>query len=91
LFYLGWLAAMTGMFAMRNGTPDGGTRECLYQLIGVNGDNGKVSCVSLTAYQHAGAAVQRLIAGLALAFFAMHFMVARSELLRRLPRPGPLR
>ena len=88
LFYIGWLAAMTGMLEMRNGTPHGGTRECLYQLIGANWDNGKISCVSLTTYQHAGAAVQRLIAGIALAFFAMHFMVAWSELARRRETAG---
>jgi hypothetical protein len=89
LFYIGWLAAMTGMLEMmRNGTPHGGTRECLYQLIGANWDNSKSSCVSLTTYQHAGAAVQRLVAGMALAAFAIHFMVAWSELVRRRETAG---
>jgi hypothetical protein len=83
LLFLGWLAAMTAVFTLDNvGTPQGGTPECPYQLIDV-GPKGISSCVSLTAYQHAGAVEQRLVASALLYFFVFQFTIACSEFLRR--------
>jgi hypothetical protein len=76
---LGWLAAMTAFPALWLGGTNGGTPGCPYQL----SNHGSLSCVSLTTYQHVGAAEQRLAAGVLLFFFAIHFAVARSELVRR--------
>jgi hypothetical protein len=83
LLFLGWVAAITAVFTLKNGgTPNGGTPECPYQLIDV-GLNGISNCVSLTAYQHAGAVEQRLVASALLSFFVFQFTIACSEFLQR--------
>jgi hypothetical protein len=79
LGFLGWLAAMTAFPALWLGGTNGGTPGCPYQL----SNHGSLSCVSLTTYQHVGAAEQRLAAGMFLFFFVFHFAVAWGELVRR--------
>ena len=79
LGFLGWLAAMTTFPALWLGGTNGGTPGCPYQL----NNHGSLSCVSLTTYQHVGAAEQRLVAGMFLFFFVFHFAVAWGELVRR--------
>jgi len=79
LAFLGWLAGMTAFPALWHGGTNGGTPGCPYQLT----NHGSLSCVSLTTYQHVGAAEQRLAAGVLLAFFVFHFAVAWGELVRR--------
>jgi hypothetical protein len=79
LGFLGWLAGMTAFPALTLGGTNGSTPGCPYQL----SNHGSLSCVSLTTYQHVGAAEQRLAAGTLLFFFAFHFAVAWGEVLRR--------
>jgi hypothetical protein len=76
---LGWLAAMTTFPVLTPGGTNGGTPGCPYQL----SNHGSLSCVSLTTYQHVGAAEERSAAGMFLFFFAFHFVVAWGELVRR--------
>jgi hypothetical protein len=84
LGFLGWLAAMTAFPALWLGGTNGSTPGCPYQL----SNHGSLSCVSLTTYQHVGAAEQRLFVGMFLFFFAIHFAVAWSELVRRRETAG---
>lgn len=84
LGFLGWLAGMTAFPALWLGGTNGSTPGCPYQL----SNHGSLSCVSLTTYQHVGAAEQRLVAGVLLFFFVFHFALAWSELVRRRETAG---
>lgn len=78
-FFLGWLAAMTAFPALSQGSPTTGTPGCPWALE----DHGTVTCVSHNTYQRAGAAGERLAAGVIVGFFVIHFGVLTSEIARR--------
>lgn len=64
----GWLLAMTAFPTLVNGGPDGHSATCAYVLA----NHGSRTCVSRGAYQRAGAAEQRVAAGILLAFYCLH-------------------
>jgi len=79
VFLLGWLGAMTGFADVTGGNPQTGPAGCPYQL----NDHGSVTCVSKATYERARAGGEQITAGVLLGFFAMHFGVIESEILRR--------
>jgi hypothetical protein len=82
LAFGGWLAAMTAFPALARGGPDGGDAACPYRLT----QHAVSTCVSRAEYGRAGAAEQRLAAGVLLFFFSVHTGAALSGVLR--PRQG---
>jgi hypothetical protein len=82
LAFGGWLAAMTAFPALARGGPDGGDAACPYRLT----QHAASTCVSRAEYGRAGAAEQRLAAGVLLFFFSVHTGAALSGVLR--PRQG---
>ena len=76
---VGWLAALTAFPALSLGKPTGGLSDCPRALV----RHGVVTCVSESTYQQSRAAGQRLAAGVAMAFLAVHFGVALNEVARR--------
>jgi hypothetical protein len=72
LCVIGVLSFITGIFFTFHGSPLGPGGGCAYRL----SSHGVVSCVSQTAYELAGAAQQRMVAGIFLFFYAMHFYAA---------------
>jgi hypothetical protein len=85
VFFLGWLSAMTAFPGLSQGGPSGASPECPYQL----NNHGTYACVSKARYQQAGAAEQRLAAGVMLGFFSVHLGVAYSEVVRRRSEAPP--
>lgn len=79
VFFLGWLAGMTAFPALSQGNPGHGTPECPWPL----DNHGAVSCVSHSTYDRAGAAGERLAAGVFIGFFAIHIGVAVDDIVRR--------
>src|SRR5262245_58477306 len=63
----GWLLAVTAFPSSTNGGPDGQSTACAYTLE----SHGTTTCVSRAAYLRAGAAKQRLGAGVLLAFYCV--------------------
>jgi hypothetical protein len=72
LCVIGFLSFITGIFFTFHGGPAGSGGGCAYRLQG----DGIYTCVSKTAYDLAGAALQRMVAGIFLCFYAMHFYAA---------------
>ena len=72
LAVIGWLSFLTGIFFTGDGSPAGPVRGCPYREV----NHGVYSCVSRSAYDLAGAAEQRMVAGCFLFFFAMHLSAA---------------
>jgi hypothetical protein len=81
----GWLLAVTAFPGLSRGGPDGSQLGCAYTLM----DHGSITCVSLQAYQHAGAAEQRFTAGILMGFFCLHIGAAASAALSRRASPAP--
>jgi hypothetical protein len=79
IFFLAWVTGMTAFRSLISGSPTSPTPACPYRLV----DHGTYSCVSRSKYLAAGAAGQRLAAGVLAGFFAIHFGVAAAELRRR--------
>jgi hypothetical protein len=79
VFVAAWLAAMTA--PMNYGRPVAGMMMmgCPWPL----NDHGVITCVSHATYNRAGAADERFVCGILLFFFALHFGVIASEILRR--------
>jgi len=82
-----WLIAivsfLTGISSVRQGGPAGPGGGCAYRLL----DHGGYTCVSKTAYDLAGAGVQRIACGGFLAFFAIHLYAAVAS--GRVGSPAP--
>jgi Protein of unknown function (DUF2510) len=76
LFVAGWLAAVTAFPSLTNGGPASAGNGCRYRL----SNHGSYTCVSKRTYQAAGAAEQRLAAGVLLAFYAIHAGAALGSL-----------
>jgi len=72
LCVIGFVSFFTGMLSARQGGPAGPGGGCAYRLQ----NHGAYTCVSKTAYDLAGAGVQRIACGIFLFFFAMHLYVA---------------
>jgi hypothetical protein len=72
LSVIGLLSFLTGIIFTGDGSPAGSSRGCPYREM----NHGVYSCVSRSAYDLAGAAEQRMAAGIFLVFFAMHFYAA---------------
>lgn len=72
LSVIGFLSFITGIIFTLRGGPAGSGGGCAYRLQG----HGIYTCVSKTAYDLAGAALQRMVAGIFLFFYAMHFYAA---------------
>jgi hypothetical protein len=72
LCVIGFLSFLTGIFFTFHGSPAGSGGGCAYRLSA----HGIDTCVSKTAYELAGAALQRMVAGIFLFFYAMHFYAA---------------
>lgn len=72
LCVIGFLSFITGIFFTFHGSPAGSGGGCAYRLSA----HGIDTCVSKTAYELAGAALQRMVAGIFLFFYAMHFYAA---------------
>jgi hypothetical protein len=64
----GWITAATSFGPLRNGGPAPATTSCSYVLRQHDVD----ICASRQEFERAGAAEQRVVAGILLAFFAMH-------------------
>jgi uncharacterized protein DUF2510 len=79
LFFLGWLSATTAFPALSAGNPTRGGPGCPWAL----DDHGRVTCVSHARYEHAGAAGERVAAGVLMGFFVIHAAVAADDLRRR--------
>jgi hypothetical protein len=79
VFFLGWLSGMTAFASLTSGSPTSPAPGCPYRLV----NHGTYDCVSRSDYLAAGAAGQRLAAGILGAFLAVHFGVAAGELRRR--------
>jgi hypothetical protein len=75
LCVIGFLSFITGIFFTFHGGPAGPGGGCAYRLQG----HGIYTCVSKTAYDLAGAAQQRMVAGIFLFFYAMHFYAAAAS------------
>ncbi len=78
-FILGWLVGFTAIFWARDGGPAVPTATCRWPLV----DHGLTTCVSHATYLEAGAALQRLVAGVLMGFFAMHLLLALAQRVRR--------
>jgi hypothetical protein len=76
---LGWVSAITAFPALSSGNPSTATSGCPSPLV----DHGAVTCVTHSAYLHAGAAAQRFGAGIVGFFFALHFLVTLCEAVRQ--------
>jgi hypothetical protein len=76
LFAAGWLAGVTAFPSLTNGGPAGAGNGCRYRL----SNHGSYTCVSKSTYEAAGAAEQRLAAGILLAFYAIHTGAALGSL-----------
>ncbi len=72
LCVIGFLSFVTGIIFTFHGGPAGSGGGCAYRLQG----HGIYTCVSKTAYDLAGAAQQRMVAGICLFFYAIHFYAA---------------
>jgi hypothetical protein len=72
LCVIGFLSFITGIIFTFHGGPAGSGGGCAYRLQA----HGIYTCVSKTAYDLAGAALQRMVAGIFLSFYAMHFYAA---------------
>jgi hypothetical protein len=72
LCVIGFLTFITGIIFTFHGGPAGSGGGCAYRLQG----HGIYTCVSKTAYDLAGAAQQRMVAGIFLFFYGMHFYAA---------------
>lgn len=72
LCVIGVLSFITGIFFTFHGSPLGPGGGCAYRL----SSHGVVTCVSASAYRLAGAAQQRMVAGIFLFFYAMHCYAA---------------
>ena len=81
LCVIGFLSFITGIFFTFHGSPAGSGGGCAYRLSAHSID----TCVSKTAYELAGAALQRMVAGIFLFFYAMHFYAALAS--SRSPQP----
>lgn len=79
--FLGWLMAVTSFPALVLGTPSEAAAGCPWPLV----NHGFATCVSHARYLEAGAAGERLVAGVLMCFFLVHAGVAVSELARRRP------
>ena len=72
LCVVGCLSFITSIFFTWQGGPAGPGGGCAYRLV----SHGVYTCVSKTAYYLAGAAEQRIAAGIFLSFYAMHLYAA---------------
>jgi hypothetical protein len=79
LCVIGLLSFITGIIFTIHGSPAGSGAGCAYRLQA----HGIYTCVSETAYHLAGAAQQRMVAGIFLFFYAFHFYAALAS-----SRPG---
>jgi hypothetical protein len=79
LFFLGWLSAVTAFPTLSHGGPSTPTTGCPQPLL----DHGAVTCVSHSVYLRTGAAEQRFGAGIFMAFFALHLLVALCQAVRQ--------
>jgi len=79
VFFLCWLAAVTAFADLSKGSPTSSTATCRWPV----SNHAVVTCVSREAYERAGAAEQRLAAGVLAGFFSAHFGAATSEIVRR--------
>lgn len=79
VFYAGWLAGMSAFPALSNGNPVAATASCRWPL----DSHGIITCVSQGRYDRAGAAGERLAAGVLMGFFTIHLGVALNEIVRR--------
>ena len=68
----GFLSFITAIFFTWDGGPAGSGGGCAYRLV----SHGVYTCVSKTAYYLAGAAEQRIAAGVFLSFYAIHLYAA---------------
>lgn len=75
----GWLLGMTSFASLAHGGPAGSRANCPYVL----NNHGSLSCVTQKDYEEAGAAEQRLAAGVLLAFYSLHLGSAASALVSR--------
>ena len=81
LSVIGFLSFITGIIFTFHGAPAGSDGGCAYRLQG----HGIYTCVSETTYELAGAALQRMVAGIFLFFYAMHFYAALAS---QAPQPN---
>ena len=72
LCVIGFLSFITGIIFTFHGGPAGSGGGCAYRLEG----HGIYTCVTKSAYDLAGAAQQRMVAGIFLFFYAMHLYAA---------------
>jgi hypothetical protein len=72
LCVIGIVSFFTGILFAQHGGPAGPGGGCAYRLQ----NHGAYTCVSQTAYDLAGAGVQRIACGVFLIFFAMHLYAA---------------
>ncbi len=79
LAFLGWLAAGTAVPWIAGGSPADAANGCAYRLA----NHGTYSCVSRSAYEQAGAGVQRFATGILLAFYSLHAGAALGGLQQR--------
>lgn len=84
LCVIGFLSFITGIMFTFHGGPTGSGGGCAYRLQG----HGIYTCVSKTAYDLAGAAQQRMVAGIFLFFYAMHFYAALASSQASRPNVG---
>jgi hypothetical protein len=82
LCVIGFLSFITGIIFTFHGGPAGSGGGCAYRLQG----HGIYTCVSKTAYDLAGAAQQRMVAGIFLFFYAMHIYAALAS--GKAPQPN---
>jgi hypothetical protein len=78
-FLLAWLAAMTAVLTVLDGTPAAPKPGCPWALT----SHGRVTCVTHSAYLQASVSVQRFTVGILCGFFVFHFGMALSETWRR--------
>jgi hypothetical protein len=72
LFVIGVLSFISAIFFNWYGSPAGSGGGCAYRLM----SHAVYTCVSKTAYNLAGAGIQRIVAGIFLSFYAMHLYAA---------------
>jgi hypothetical protein len=72
LVVIGVLSFFSAIFFVWNGSPAGPGGGCAYRLM----SHAVYTCVSETAYNLAGAGIQRIAAGIFLSFYAMHLYAA---------------
>jgi hypothetical protein len=87
LCVIGFLSFITGIFFTFHGSPAGAGGGCAYRLSA----HGVYTCVSRSTYELAGAALQRMVAGIFLFFYAMHCYaaLASSAFARLAATPDP--